>query len=635
MPDVTDETSAEGKWSILRRLSGITENPISWIEQYVNLGLDLTSPCNCHVDFKYNPYIKPVIEAIFELKRLQISVCAPSQTTKTSVLLFSLLYILANKATTSLVVYQSDKIASEINDKLVNLMQGIPKLRRELEAPFSQTAEAFKFSDSISNFQGAGAPISTRPAEYVFLDEINLWGTNAGGNSNVLQAMKRGTQYPHSKVVSVCTPTDEGEESQYKIYGMWKSGSQEAWHLRCQRCHKLSMDSRVTHNLQWELDENNRPVPESIVLICPACGHWHKEADRFKLIEEGGYIPGDPSMLNRHRTFTWGALASKAPAHTWPLIADAQLNAGRTASLDAQQDFDNNFRGLPLQYRKNIEADNESWEKLKEELPKKEDIIALFLSADSQDAVYKWAVIGLDRQWTLHVIEAGTAADIPALNAIYRKTFIGGMPLKAAILDTKGHRFVESRAYAKDTPGIWLYSGTGFGTGTGKQKCKWQLDLSNTKTIKAAARLYQRDLLWRIHVNQNAMTHSIRFYKGILPDCIEECANVKPNKHVRNGGEFPLWEASGKDRRDYFDCLKMVLPLLDVLRKKYPHMLPLPVAPKKQPKTIEGVEAKEANTIKSAETSIPNKPIVVTPAAAKTPPSPQPRRRAPLVPLSL
>ncbi len=107
-------------------------------------------------------------------------------------------------------------------------------------------------------------------------------------------------------------------------------------------------------NLQFESDYNEalkiyivRKGTER--LYCPICGHEHKEEDKEWMIQNGDFVHLVPEMIDERPSFQVGALASQLPSLCWSEIANFALEAGKTADLEIQKQFDNSIRRTSLQ----------------------------------------------------------------------------------------------------------------------------------------------------------------------------------------------------------------------------------------------------------------------------------------------
>lgn len=76
-------------------------------------------------------------------------------------------------------------------------------------------------------------------------------------------------------------------------------------------------------------------------LICPVCGHEHVEADRRWMNINGAWKHKFQEMIDEYPTFQCGALCSQLKSMNWDYIAQQALDAGKTADLSEQMNFDN------------------------------------------------------------------------------------------------------------------------------------------------------------------------------------------------------------------------------------------------------------------------------------------------------
>ena len=117
------------------------------------------------------------------------------------------------------------------------------------------------------------------------------------------------------------------------------------------------MRSCDLHNLQFESDYHEE-LRTYVVrkgterLVCPICHHEHVEADKAWMIQNGEYVHKIPELVKERPGFQAGALASQLDALSWSEIAQAQLEAGKTADISIQQNFDNSWRRLAISSKK-------------------------------------------------------------------------------------------------------------------------------------------------------------------------------------------------------------------------------------------------------------------------------------------
>lgn len=128
----------------------------------------------------------------------------------------------------------------------------------------------------------------------------------------------------------------------------------------------------------------------------------------------GGYVHLQPELINERPSFQIGALASQLPSLCWSEIAAAQLEAGKTADISIQQNFDNSYRGLPFKPR-TINKDELSslrdahvWKTP----PTLENVELIFVTSDTMDDYSSYAVWAWTTDDNLCMLECG---EIPYL----------------------------------------------------------------------------------------------------------------------------------------------------------------------------------------------------------------------------
>lgn len=184
--------------------------------------------------------------------------------------------------------------------------------------------------------------------------------------------------------------------------------------MRCKNCGELTIRSCDVINLQFEstYDEELKQylvIEDSIRLVCPVCGHQHKEEDKFWMNSNGGYVHKIPDKIKEFPTFQVGALASQLKSLSWKFIANAQLEAGKRSDIETQITFDNSIRGLPYRRREVTKEDferirNHCWKT--DEAPSMKNVEMLFLVSDTQDNRSVVGIFAMDVNDNLYLIEA-------------------------------------------------------------------------------------------------------------------------------------------------------------------------------------------------------------------------------------
>lgn len=527
-----------------------------------------------------------------------IVVVAPEQTGKTNMFVDGLLYNMVMNPCQSLIVYPNDQLAVATNQtKLKPLMKHIPVLNNQLQKPKSCKVDCYKFSNLISYFQGGGVKIVSKSCKIVIMDEVDAI-VPPPNTDPVADLKKRTRSYNSSICFLISTPSVESG----RIWKNFLKGSQGYWHLRCKGCGQLTMRSCDIHNLQFESDLNqqlNQRIvrPESIRLICPKCGHEHIEADKKWMNMNGGYIHLIPERIGTAPSFQIGALASQLQSLCWQNIANAQLEAGKRADIDAQITFDNSYRGLPYHRRQIVKEDldrlkDHEYKNSQEQL-KKEDIEFVYIAADTMDQYFRYGVFASDVHDNIHVIKIGeckyltlsqedrahideTAKQeahmldikfqpVETMEDIIQKQYYGFKPI-VAVLDSRGHRTKQIQDF------INTHSNAVGWYGTKLQNVRYKPSDNLKRSFLVSHQHYKVETIYYLYTQKNRSAQYLYFYQDMQQKFLDQIASMKPDPNTKYGNRPENWTV--QNRADHtFDCVKMAFFTRDLcienLPKKY------------------------------------------------------------------
>jgi phage terminase large subunit GpA-like protein len=117
------------------------------------------------------------------------------------------------------------------------------------------------------------------------------------------------------KLIYASTPTVKEHSN---IEGVYLQGNQEKYHIPCQCCGELITLEWETHNPEtgevcgifWELDQNNKLIPDSVGYKCQICGGIFDDSNKSEWLKEKGRggsaewiptaIPDDPDFYSFH-----------------------------------------------------------------------------------------------------------------------------------------------------------------------------------------------------------------------------------------------------------------------------------------------------------------------------------------------
>jgi hypothetical protein len=543
----------------------------AWVQENINLDLDSSSGHSGNVDLSITPYLKKPLDFWCRDTGGKMTVMAVEQTGKSSVWKWGMLWIIEHAPAPSLIVYPSaENAADTAADSFEPLMHGIPRLAMELSRPHAKRRNCYRFSSMSLYYAGGGADIISKPLKIVVGDEVDFWIQHADKVDNVRNLDKRGRTFPDALRVLVCSPTERGGI----IAREFHDSSQGYWHLRCEGCGELTMRSADIFNMQWEMRsvdddrENLSIIPESIRLVCPKCKREHFEKEKRQMNIDGDYVHAVPERLDEHEGYQWGALASQFHGLRWIEIAKAQLKAGRSANINDQKLFDNSFRGLPFYPRKSELQDKDAILKHCGPAPAEADILNIFMGVDTQDNGYFYVVMALCRKGSMHVLRWGFEPDNAGLLSVFHSKQVYGIHIISCIVDEGGHR-PKDVAKLVTVPGIYAWKGGH------KGQEKWAVSKTNRKRLLGRAKMFQADLLYYLYSQPDRSNSYLFFPEGLdtMPngqDLLLHVSSMKPNKMKKDGDLYENWECDSDRTDHYFDCLKILLCMIEYARRYFP-----------------------------------------------------------------
>lgn len=514
------------------------------------------------LDLEFSPFLKEPIESWdFDGIKREVTIVAPEQTGKTLCWIVGLLWSFIFKPCISMVIYKSDEKAEEINsDKLKPLMRRIKIFEEELSLPRSNKKDHYNFSTLKSYFSGSGTRITSSSSKVRIADELDDWIEHEGQAYHLDDMRKRGRSFDEGILYKVCTPKQGGALNVSKIWEEFLAGSQGYYYLRCVKCNQLTMRSCDTHNLQFA-SEGRKVVPGSCILVCPACGYKASEDKKKRMIQLGGYIHNFPERKHLLSSFQWGCLASQFKDFEWEKIANAQLEAGASGSLEKQVFFDNSFRGLPFHARK---RDGTTEKKLKSRCrpaPAVADISYRMIGIDTQGYSFWWRVRVWDKKANSYGVASGEVASLEELQKLWNTDWLGGKCI-AGIIDVGGHRGKEVSDWINkpEQSGIFMYKGRGQ-----LAMQRWEMSQEQKRLLLVNPNIYKSELIFTMYDMEFGERGG--WYLEPEPDeeYMTQMMDYKPNNKKHHGNLPVNWESTGNEH--LFDCEKMLNVMNDVFLK--------------------------------------------------------------------
>jgi hypothetical protein len=480
-------------------------------------------------------------------------------------------------------VMPSEVMASRaMEDTVKPLLCRIPSVRQDWSVRGNVKKDGIHLpsSNAVLYVLGASNQIIGYTASWTYMDEIDFAQTVQQDaeqkNMDNIKALRLRMRTFQRRMMILCSsPTTAGGA----INTEWKAGSQGTWHWRCRNCGELSPTDKFAffhedgwRGLQWKKDDNGIIIPESVVWICPFCGHVHHEDDAAEMNRQGCYVHARESQTV-HRSFQAGALAASPDLWSWKELAECQEAA---TDADGKKFLYNTCFSRPYVHRKENDLSIEDSVKSKQtKYP--DDLssrIAIVLgSADQQASIeghhkYFTAVV---RAWcddgSSYLLESRTCNTLDELGSIMEDRYFGHK-VAMCLVDSGGFE-IESDLlpYVRSKSYMFLYKGTSSAKIDGKDWIK--STAYGGKLFLVSALVYQIRLLTEMYA-----TTPNRWWMTQNPDptYLQQVMAMRPNTRQTkdmNGMSFENW-CSNSERKDFWDAEKMNLACFDIACSVFP-----------------------------------------------------------------
>lgn len=297
-----------------------------------------------------------------------------------------------------LVLPAEDDTENYSKERLTPTLEITPRLRKKIYGGHQSTITNKAFPGGFLAMAGANSPggLKSRPVRYLFLDEVDGYPINSGGEGDPVRLAEKRTQNFFNRLV-VMTSTPKLKETSV-IYREFLRGTQEEWEIRCAHCGEYSPinfdDIRFTKHIVKTGDTDMEFQVDGVSWSCPKCREEMQEHD--VKTAPGRWTAGNPEALEKGvRSFHLTAFSS--PWSTWKELVKRFLDAKDDPFL--LQTFYNTDLGLPFERTyKAADADEmyERREKYKAEVPN--GVLVLTMGMDTQDNRLEYEVVGWGRE---------------------------------------------------------------------------------------------------------------------------------------------------------------------------------------------------------------------------------------------
>lgn len=241
------------------------------------------------------PYLREPLDAATDKRTETVVMMLSSQTGKSEMLLNAIGYYADQEPAPQLMLQPTVEMAEAFSKERIDPMfRFSPGLADKLEDGQDGRGSSRKSSTTIRMkhypggylaLVGANSPagLASRPIRVLLCDEVDRYGVTKEGDPLKL-AIQRTQNFANRKVIIVSTPTIKGAS---KVEEWFEKSDQRYFYVPCPHCgeeHVLKWE-----NVHWDKDEEGRALPETAVMVCPACGCIERRAFKpdMKMLEKG------------------------------------------------------------------------------------------------------------------------------------------------------------------------------------------------------------------------------------------------------------------------------------------------------------------------------------------------------------
>jgi phage terminase large subunit GpA-like protein len=531
---------------------------VEWAERFFHV--DQSSSMRGLWRSANSPWVIPILREFEKSTTRQIVVLAPSQSAKTQPAIIAQLWSVENAPGPSLYVTATDELGRKTSTERIapSIAGCAPVNSLLLNNRFAEGIYETRFQNctlTIASAKSQGSLESTA-YRYIFADESRLWEE---GRLSKLE--KRQRTFPTSKRWIFTTPGDAGDE----LDMLWRESDCRLFHISCMKCnHEFAPKWQ---HIAWADSKLRREIADSVRLVCPACGHGHRDEPNTRLAFAGGrFVQTNPAALEGYVGFHYNFTIVN-----WIRWADVVWEWKRANDLMEL----GNIEALKVVIN---ESFAEFWE-IKREGETVQDLGHLFenfkkgirmengrpvLAVDVQKEKFYWTLVDFGAQ-AQRVVDWGTRLTFEELrevqqkygvedrfvvidsgydtNAVYRACLANNW---IAMKGTDRHSFAHTVA-GRTVNRIWYRTKADPGMGTGSQGRSWiPLYLFASDGAK--------------NILSNFLARKVGHFE--LPSEVDDdfvrqaTAEVRERTVTKSGREKYWWRHCRKDNH-YFDCLVM------------------------------------------------------------------------------
>lgn len=338
----------DSAWSELYRP---TEwDPVAWSVEHMR---PLGSSLGNRVDKEAYPWLWEILRAYADPSVWKIVVQAAAQSGKTFAMLCCLGWRISEQPTNMLVALNTDDMTTKFARSRFNPMMDacgpvaavLPERATggRSRAAGDRLLKEVYFRNGTFLMMGAANEsfLRSHTVKCVFGDEVSDWVPGSVEN-----AIARANTFADKKIMFTSTPLNEGDGNRGDEFAReWKLGSQEVWSLGCVVCKKL-IPCNFREVIKWDSLAKNSDgtwnlskVRNSVRLVCPHCGHRHKNtrSNSEKMNRLGGYVAMNKEADPGVRSFRFNKISLLPSIHRWSQLVVDFLRAKEELDFGYEQ----------------------------------------------------------------------------------------------------------------------------------------------------------------------------------------------------------------------------------------------------------------------------------------------------------
>jgi phage terminase large subunit GpA-like protein len=292
--------------------------PSEWTEQNRVMNTDETSVPG-PFSFKYTPYLKEVVDCLSHNHPARIiAVMKGAQIGfSTGVIESGIGWIISQNPGNILFLSGHQELSEEAMngkiDKMIDSCGLRPQIKPNVIRKRNQrTGDTSKSKEFPGGSLVAGSAsnhklLRQRSIRYGFIDDFDSAkkSSKESGNTRTLIQQRFAAYYDKMKLFYISTPEVKQTSNIEPVYQL---GDQRRYFIPCPccgeeiplywECEREGSEGTEKAGITWQLDENNKLIPESVGYICQKCGEFFDDSLKAELLLAGVWKPtAEPSEV--------------------------------------------------------------------------------------------------------------------------------------------------------------------------------------------------------------------------------------------------------------------------------------------------------------------------------------------------